>query len=75
MHVADEINSHLGSPVFWLLDSYKFEDTQANRSTLDHMKLVASTCGNLFSKKNGRWEFIFEEKGLFEISPNKNLSN
>ena len=35
---------------------------------------VAFTCGNLFSKSNRTWEFIFEEKGLFEISENKNLS-
>ena len=35
---------------------------------------VAFTCGNLFSKNNRTWEFIFEEKGLFEISENKNLS-
>jgi len=41
---------------------------------LDHVILVASTCENLFSKNNQRWEFIFEEKGLFEISENKNLS-
>jgi len=41
---------------------------------LDHMKLVASTCENLLSKNNWRWEFIFEEKGLFKISKNKNLS-
>ena len=39
---------------------------------LDHVKLVASTCDNLLSKNNQRWEFIFEEKGLFEISKNKN---
>ena len=32
------------------------------------------SCGNLFSKTNGTWEFIFEEKALFEISENKNLS-
>jgi len=41
---------------------------------LDHVKLVASTCENLFSKNNQKWKFIFEVKGLFEISKNKNLS-
>jgi len=41
---------------------------------LDRVKLVASTYENLFSKNNWRWEFIFEEKSLFEISENKNLS-
>ena len=41
---------------------------------LDHVKLVASTCENLFSQSNWRWEFSFEEKGLFKISKNKNLS-
>jgi len=41
---------------------------------LYHVKLVAFTFENLFSKNNWRWKFIFEEKGLFEISKNKNLS-
>ena len=36
--------------------------------------IVAFNCGNLFSKNNQTWEFIFEEKGLFEVSKNKNLS-
>jgi len=35
------------------------------------MKLVASCCGDLFLKKNRRWEFIFKEKDLFIISKNK----
>ena len=30
--------------------------------------------GIYFRKKNWTWEFIFEEKGLFKISENKNLS-
>ena len=36
--------------------------------------IVVFTCGNLFSKNNQTWEFIFEEKGLFETSENKNPS-
>ena len=36
--------------------------------------IVAFTCGNLFSKSNQTWEFIFEEKVLFETSKNKNRS-
>ena len=40
---------------------------------LDRLKLVASTCENLFSKNNQRWEFIFEEKDLFKISENKKI--
>jgi len=36
-------------------------------------KQVGFICGNLFSKNNRTWEFIFEENGLFKISENKNL--
>ena len=36
------------------------------------MKVVTSKSGNVFSKKNWRWEYIFEEKELFKI-PKKTL--
>ena len=35
------------------------------------MKSVTFNCGTLFSKNSRSWEFIFEEKSLFEISQNK----
>jgi len=37
-------------------------------------QVVLIVVGNLFSKTNGTWELILEEKALFEISENKNLS-
>ena len=37
-------------------------------------KHISLTCGNLFSKNDSTWEFIFEEKDLFETSKNKNPS-
>ena len=51
----------------------KLEDRQAGLWMLDHVKLVASTCENLFLKNNWRSEFTFEEKDFFKISENKNL--
>ena len=40
----------------------------------NHVKTHFFTCGNLFSKNNGTWEFIFEEKVVFETSENENPS-
>ena len=81
---ADGTNSHSGTPVFWLLvqlyyslpiiisnTELKLEEYTRNTRT---NRRSCFTCGNLFSKNNRTWEFIFEEKSLFEISENKNLS-
>ena len=48
--------------------------TLANTRCLIILKHAIFACGNLFSKNNRTLEFIFEEKGLFKTSENKNPS-
>ena len=50
------------------------KNTRSNMCCLITWKYVSFTSGNLFSKNNRSWEFIFEEKYLFETSENRNPS-
>jgi len=34
---------------------------------LEYMKLVVSTCGNLFSKNNQRLKYVFKKKDLSKM--------
>ena len=69
--------------IYWLWTQQQYstvikvrvhEWIHCSRRCLVTCKLVMFSCGNLFSKTNRTWEFIFEEKALFKISENKNLS-
>ena len=75
MDVSNSNQCVFNSQYFGRVDMpLNLRNTQVNHRNLDHMKLAAFACGNLFSKNNWTWEYIFEEKSLFKTSNNKNTS-